>query len=194
MVLQGEVVESKSLQLDLNAHENIWLSLSLSPIYAGNGRIQGVALFVEDITVKKEAEAQLVGANERLEQEVKERTKELVDARDKAAKASEVKSAFISTISHEMRTPLNGILGSLNLVRKEPVTKHQHKYLEMMETSSTTLLSLINDVLDLSKIEAGKLDIDNEPFNPLSVIEHVALSMSRKPKNRVSLIFWTKLV
>ncbi|TMS64943.1 hybrid sensor histidine kinase/response regulator, partial [Pseudoalteromonas sp. S1941] len=53
-----------------------------------------------------------------------------------------------------------------------------------METSSTTLLSLINDVLDLSKIEAGKLDIDNEPFNPLSVIEHVALSMSAKAKEQ----------
>ncbi|PHI37801.1 hybrid sensor histidine kinase/response regulator [Pseudoalteromonas sp. GCY] len=184
LVLKGEMVESKSLQLDLNANETIWLSLSLSPIYAGNERIQGVALFVEDTTAKKEAEAQLVGANERLEQEVKERTKELVHARDKAAKASEVKSAFISTISHEMRTPLNGILGSLNLVRKEPVTKQQHKYLEMMETSSSTLLSLINDVLDLSKIEAGKLDIDNEPFNPLSVIEHVALSMSAKAKEQ----------
>ncbi|MEJ6472753.1 ATP-binding protein [Pseudoalteromonas piscicida] len=183
-VLLGEEVGATSLELNQSAQENKWLSLSLSPIYGGKQGIQGVALFVEDITDKKEAEAQLLGANERLEQEVKERTKELVDARDKAAKASEVKSAFISTISHEMRTPLNGILGSLNLVRKEPVTKHQRKYLEMMETSSTTLLSLINDVLDLSKIEAGKLDIDNEPFNPLSIIEHVALSMSAKAKEQ----------
>lgn len=183
-VLEGKEVESRSIKLTQSGQDNSWLSLNLSPIYGGKQVIQGVALFVEDITAQQEAETQLLLANERLENEVAERTKELVDARDKADKASEVKSAFISTISHEMRTPLNGILGSLNLVRKEPVTKHQQKYLEMMETSSTTLLSLINDVLDLSKIEAGKLEIDNEPFNPLSVIEHVALSMSTKAKEQ----------
>ncbi|WP_440056327.1 ATP-binding protein (plasmid) [Pseudoalteromonas sp. T1lg65] len=173
----------------------IWAEFRVSPIYGSRNELVGVALFVEDATNRKEAEQQVLSAKNELEAQVEQRTKELVLARDKAAKASQVKSAFISTISHEMRTPLNGILGALNLLQKQPMNDVQAKYLEVMDTSSSALLALINDVLDLSKIEAGKLEIDLEAFNPLSVIEHVAMTMVTKAaeKNLVYFVDQTKL-
>nr|WP_281358250.1 ATP-binding protein [Pseudoalteromonas caenipelagi] len=122
--------------------------------------------------------------NESLEAQVEQRTLELALAKHRAEESSEVKSAFISNISHEMRTPLNGILGTLELVRRDIVSQQQSNYLEMMGTSAKTLLSLINDVLDLSKIEAGKLEIDSQPFNPIQLIEHVASSVGIKAQQK----------
>nr|WP_274602016.1 ATP-binding protein [Pseudoalteromonas sp. S16_S37] len=122
--------------------------------------------------------------NASLEAQVEQRTLELALAKRRAEESSKVKSAFISSISHEMRTPLNGILGTLELVRREVVSQQQSNYLEMMSTSAKTLLSLINDVLDLSKIEAGKLEIDSQPFNPIQLIEHVASSVGIKAQQK----------
>ncbi|KAF7783701.1 hypothetical protein PRUB_a3537 [Pseudoalteromonas rubra] len=156
------------------------VNFKVSPVRGPDNQLVGVTLFGRDTTKEKLSEQQVKSANESLERQVKERTGELEAEKAKAVKASAVKSAFISTISHEMRTPLNGILGTLNLIRREPLTKNQLSYLEMTETSSSTLASLINDILDLSKIEAGKLELEQEPLNPISVVEHVVTSISLK--------------
>ena len=101
------------------------------------------------------------------------RTKELVEATQEARKASKVKSSFISNISHEMRTPLNGVVGSLALLKRQPLNEKAEQLVSMMEISCNNLSVLINDVLDLSKIE-GKLDINNQYFDPLALIESIA--------------------
>ncbi|MFC3032296.1 ATP-binding protein [Pseudoalteromonas fenneropenaei] len=155
-----------------------FISFKVGCIAGVSGKIIGYTLFGNDITQEKLVEQDIKRINESLEKQVADRTRELQKEKEKAEKASAVKSAFISTISHEMRTPLNGILGTLNLIRREPLSDKQLTYLEMTETSSSTLASLINDILDLSKIEAGKLEVEHEPFNPLSVIEHVVTSIS----------------
>ncbi|WP_440053477.1 ATP-binding protein [Pseudoalteromonas sp. T1lg65] len=161
-------------------NERVVMRLDVDPIIDSNGDPIGITLFGSDITEQNAAEELIKRANTELEQKVAERTRALQAEKQKAEQASQLKSDFISTVSHEMRTPLNGILGTLNLLHREPQTDKALNYIEMAETSSTTLAALINDLLDLSKIEAGKLEIDSEPFHPISLIEHVLYSISFK--------------
>jgi signal transduction histidine kinase len=106
--------------------------------------------------------------NNTLEQRVAERTAELVIARDRAESADQVKSAFLATMSHELRTPLNSIIGFTGLVLQGlagPLNKEQQKQLGMVESSGQHLLTLINDVLDISKIEANQVEIAINQFD-----------------------------
>lgn len=152
------------------------LTLNFSPIQYGNAYLSGVALIVRDVTAQKSAEKSILQINSELEKQVAERTHELQKAHQTAIQASEYKSTFISNVSHEMRTPLNGMIGTINLLKRFPLTVEQKKYIAMAETSTRSLSSLINDVLDLSKIEAGKLDFESKPFDPIALIEATAES------------------
>ncbi len=89
---------------------------------------------------------------------------ELDLARKKALQANRVKSEFLASMSHEIRTPMNGILGFTNLLRRTSLNKVQLEYLDTIETSAGTLLAIINDILDLSRLEAGKLNLEHAPF------------------------------
>jgi len=90
---------------------------------------------------------------------------ELDLARKRALTANRVKSEFLASMSHEIRTPMNGILGFTNLLRKTPLNTTQLEYLATIETSTGNLLAIINDILDLSKLEAGKLSLEHRPFS-----------------------------
>ncbi|WP_102794639.1 ATP-binding protein [Bowmanella denitrificans] len=154
--------------------------ISLSPVITNDGTLKGFAVSIEDITAQKIAEQKSQLAKEELEKQVKQRTAELALAHQKAVQASEIKSAFISNVSHEMRTPLNGMMGSIQLLKRDALTDNQKKYLAMTESSTNTLATLINDILDLSKIEAGKLDIELASFNVVHMLETLAGSMAVK--------------
>ncbi|GAA6181130.1 hypothetical protein NBRC116594_25680 [Shimia sp. NS0008-38b] len=106
-----------------------------------------------------------------LETAVKERTKELEEARSAAEAANEAKSIFLASISHEIRTPLNGILGMAQALEDSGLLREQRKLVELLRDSGNLLLSLINDVLDLSKIEAGKLDFEYIPYALTDLVE-----------------------
>lgn len=140
--------------------------------------VLGVAVILRDVTEEKVAQKAIVDMNESLEKQVAGRTEELAIAHKEAVKASEIKSAFVSNISHEMRTPLNGIIGMMNLVAREKLSSRQQHYLQMAENSAETLATLVNDILDLSKIEAGKLEIERKPFDLLGLLENVIASMA----------------
>lgn len=98
---------------------------------------------------------------------------ELLAARHSAESSNEAKSRFLATVSHEIRTPLNGILGMASLLHDTRLTKEQTAYVEALETSGETLLMLIDEVLDFSKVEAGKLDIRTEPVRIASLVENI---------------------
>jgi|WetSurMetagenome_2_1015567.scaffolds.fasta_scaffold57541_2 signal transduction histidine kinase len=114
--------------------------------------------------------------NAELERRVAKRTAELVVAKDRAESADRVKSAFLATMSHELRTPLNSIIGFTGLVLQGlagPLNKEQTKQLLMVQNSGQHLLSLINDVLDISKIEASQIEIANSSFDFSGSIQKV---------------------
>lgn len=124
----------------------------------------------------RESEEKLRELNTKLEKRVAERTDELNAALLKAQEADRLKSAFLATVSHELRTPLNSIIGFAGVLAQGlagPLNDEQVKQLGMIRQSSQHLLNLINDVLDLSKIEAGQLEIQKTQFDLRRVVEDV---------------------
>lgn len=105
---------------------------------------------------------------------------ELLAARHSAESSNEAKSRFLATVSHEIRTPLNGVLGMAALLRDTRLTKEQGAYIEALETSGETLLLLIDEVLDFSKVEAGKLDIQAAPVRVGALVENVVELLAPK--------------
>jgi len=115
----------------------------------------------------------LVEHRDNLERTVKERTKELVVAKNAAEQANTAKSDFLATMSHEIRTPMNGVLVMAELLAAGNLMPRQQRYAEVIVNSGQSLLTIINDILDLSKIEAGKLDLERVPLSPSGVLDDV---------------------
>ena len=99
--------------------------------------------------------------NKNLEKTVEERTTELVAAKNKAEQSDKLKSAFLANMSHEIRTPMNGILGFAKLLKEPELTgKDQQEYIRIIEKSGARMLNIINDIVDISKIESGLIEVD----------------------------------
>ena len=128
---------------------------------------------IQDITARKVAEAELEQHREHLEDLVATRTAELAQAKEAAETANLAKSAFLANMSHEIRTPLNGIIGMTHILRRGEVTPIQADRLAKIETSSEHLLNTINDILDLSKIEAGKIVLEDVPVDINGLLTNV---------------------
>jgi two-component system, sensor histidine kinase and response regulator len=101
-----------------------------------------------------------------------------------AEAANIAKSQFLATMSHELRTPMNGVLGMLDVVLKTPLTAQQHEYIDVARSSAQSLLRVLNDVLDFSKLEAGAVAIENVPYSPFKTIDDVTALLRPKAEEK----------
>lgn len=150
--------------------------VSITPLFDSNGKCINLVGTVHDITERKRAEEELKLHRDHLEDLVIQRTAELEIEKEHAQSADRLKSAFLATMSHELRTPLNSIIGFTGILMQErpgPLNDEQKKQLGMAQNSARHLLALINDVLDISKIEAGQLNMNYQIVNIHDVINKV---------------------
>jgi len=154
--LAGETVEREELAFHVNgSREPRHILASFAPVRGPGGENMGVVLTLRDVT---------------RERELQDRLRE---ALDRAEQASRVKSEFLANMSHEIRTPLNGLLGMAELALMRTGEPKVREYLELARVSGKNLLDLISDILDLSKIEAGRVELRSEPFDPAAEVARV---------------------
>ncbi|MCF3650985.1 PAS domain S-box protein [Synoicihabitans lomoniglobus] len=141
------------------------------------GRMIGVISIIEDVTQRVTAEREIRALNAGLERRVAERTKELLQANDRLREVDRLKTEFLATMSHELRTPLNSIIGFSTILKEGmagPLNAEQSAQIKRVHASGKHLLTLINDLLDLSKIEAGRMRLNIETFDPGEVLQELA--------------------
>ncbi|MFZ5765061.1 MAG: response regulator [Thermodesulfobacteriota bacterium] len=104
--------------------------------------------------------------------------RELLQAKEEAEAATRAKSEFLANMSHEIRTPLNAIIGMADLLKETSLTREQQEYVRIFETNGEALLAIINDIIDLSKVEAGRIELDAVPFDPVELLEGICSLMA----------------
>ena len=163
---------------------NVWQNTSKIPLKNSADETVGVLGIYEDITQRKQDEAELRKYQEHLEDLVQERTTALSIAKEMAEAASRSKSLFLANMSHEVRTPMNGILGMIELVIRRIEDPLQKKQLQKAQVSAQNLLRIINDILDISKIEAERMTLEKMRFTLDDVLDHLTSLISQKALNK----------
>lgn len=121
---------------------------------------------------------------ESLEQKVVDRTKALSAAKDEAERLSQVKSTFLANMSHELRTPLNGVLGMLSILSQSNLSEHDQKHINTASNSGNLLLKIINSILDFTKLETDKIDLESIEYDPLDLLESTLNSFYAQSANK----------
>jgi signal transduction histidine kinase len=148
-------------------------------------------LLQAEITARRQAEQALLQLNSELEERIARRTAELAAAES----ADRIKSAFLATMSHELRTPLNSIIGFTGVLLQGlagPVNEEQHKQLTIVQASGRHLLALINDVLDISRIEAGQMQFDLSTFDVRDALERVVRMVGPLAEHKGLALHWRR--
>src|SRR6516225_6098985 len=167
-----ELIEGKREQDELEQHffrrdgQIVVTSSRFKLLRDAKGTPEYVVTLTEDITERKRAEA------------------ELVTAKEAAEAAAKSKSEFLANMSHEIRTPMNAIIGMTRLALKTKLTSKQEDYLSKIKAAADALLGIINDILDSSKIEAGKLDLEKTDFHLEEILENLSTVVSQKAHDK----------
>jgi len=173
---------------------SIPIMLTVSAMKDPSGQLLGYVGLASDLTDQKKTEATLAtyvaeieAANQLAYQqnrELKRRADELKESRDSAVAATRMKSEFLANMSHEIRTPMNGVIGMAHLLLNTPLTEKQQGYARTIRESAESLLAILNDILDLSKMEAGKMTLENFPFDLRLMIEDLCDVMAPTAHSR----------
>jgi hypothetical protein len=148
-----------------------WLETHATPLRDVEGKVTALLGVTRDITERKRDEAELERHRHHLEEQVLARTFDLAAARDEAEAASRAKSSFLANMSHELRTPMNGIMGMTDLALRRATDPKQIEQLKTSKDSAQRLLAVINNVLEISNIEAGRLSLDERSFSLSQLID-----------------------
>jgi len=188
---RGEVWKGEFVNRRRDGTEYVERAL-VAPIRQPDGRVTHYLAVKDDITEHSRILVELEGHRHHLEELVATRTAELVTAKDAAEVANRAKSAFLANMSHEIRTPMNAIIGLAHLLRQDIVDPQQREKLGRITEAAHHLLEVINDILDLSKIEAGKLRFEEDDFEVDEVVERVcALVAERAHEKGLELVIDT---
>lgn len=170
VILTGKPIINKVEQQTDNEGRDVWASVTKVPFTNRSGIVKGVIGISRDITALKLAE------------------RETARARDLALEAAQIKAQFLAVMSHEIRTPMNGIIGMIDLLLDSDLNETQQEYADTVRTSADALLEILNDILDLSKIEAGRLELEKSEFALRQVVEEaVELHALRAETNHIEL-------
>ena len=169
-IFAGESLTFETQHYHQDGHV-VTLEVSASLIHAdGEPLIQA---FHRDISGRKQTQAELENYRHHLEELVATRTAALALAKDAAEAANIAKSVFVANMSHEIRTPMNAIIGLTHLLRRSQLTAVQAERLSKIDAAANHLLAIINEILDLSKIESGKLELEETNFALVTILDHV---------------------
>ncbi|MEO9474891.1 MAG: ATP-binding protein [Cyclobacteriaceae bacterium] len=158
--MNGEV-QSKQEDL-LLVGDNQWIKWEVRPWYISEGEVGGTIMFTENIT------------------NAKQKTEDLKKAKKQAEEASKAKERFLATMSHEIRTPLNAIVGMTQVLLADNPKKDQEENLSLLHFSGENLQNLVNDILDISKIESGKIQLNRDPFDLKALLTNIKNSLSQQ--------------
>jgi PAS domain S-box-containing protein len=170
VILSGQpLIDHEGMVRASGTKEVRYLLTTKVPLFEASGYLTGIAGIGRDITASKEAEAALRESNRQL-RETTDRANELAL---KAGAANEAKSRFLANMSHEIRTPMNGVIGMNQLLLETDLSAEQRRFVEVAQTSGRALLALIDNILDWSKIEAGKINLEYRAFDLRQTVQDV---------------------
>lgn len=173
----NEMAEGKRLSYTVERNytrkdgSTIPVSVTVSLLRDSKGNVASFLCFITDLIEKKKIEAELIQYKNQLEEKVSEQTADLRNALQVAEDAMKARSQFLANISHELRTPMNAVLGLTELLLHENLSSKHIDRLNKIKTAAGGLLALLNDLLDFSKMDAGKLTIDETQFNISDLIQ-----------------------
>ncbi len=180
---EGQVTNQEMVLVPKNLPKR-WLLASGRAIYSSEGKKIGAVVSMHDVTERKLAENALVLHLNNLEDTVAARTDELKIAHDKALEANKAKTRFLSNMSHEIRTPLNGIVGFVELLAMTNLKTQQREYIQIINHSVTSLLNIVNDILDITKIESGHFSIRQRSFCLRETVEELEKLLTLKASKK----------